>query len=432
MPGLCGTLASLVVVAVLAATDVAHAQLGVEVTVEELVARALTDSPDLRASRAEIDAAVGRLQQAGLRPNPMLELGGQKALSPDNNVTIGLAVPLDLNGRKEGRVGLADRELQMKRAQVRDRERRLAADVRMKAGELLAARRGLAVTDDLLTVNRDALRLVQHRVSQGATPPLDESLILVEVNRLDATRQMLASRVDIVALQLKALAGMAPDAPLALRGDLAPSEPPPITDEAVRQALTARPDLEAARADVAMGAAKIRKERAEGRWDASVNVGYQRQNFGFDLNGITSTGGTRPIQDVFHYFGAGVSIMLPVRNRNQGNIAAASAEAQAAERRLQFAELTVRQEVAAALAQYEAARRSLEIYERGVRDVATRNLSVVRQTYALGRGTLLDVIAEQRRYIDIENGYTDALRQVYDARVEIDRVTATLTPTAGR
>ena len=432
MPGLRGTLAPLVLVAVLAATDIAQAQLGAEVTVEELVARALTDSPDLRASRAEIDAAVGRLQQAGLRPNPMLELGGQKALSPDNNVTIGLAVPLDLNGRKEGRVGVADRELQMKRAQVRDRERRLAADVRMKAGELLAARRGLAVTDDLLTVNRDALRLVQHRVSQGATPPLEESLMLVEVNRLDATRQMLASRVDIVALQLKALAGMAPDAPLALRGDLAPSEPPPITDEAVRQALTARPDLEAARADVAMGAAKIRKERAEGRWDASVNVGYQRQNFGFDLNGITSTGGTRPIQDVFHYFGAGVSIMLPVRNRNQGNIAAASAEAQAAERRLQFAELTVRQEVAAALAQYEAARRSLEIYERGVRDVATRNLSVVRQTYALGRGTLLDVIAEQRRYIDIENGYTDALRQVYDARVEIDRVTATLTPTAGR
>jgi cobalt-zinc-cadmium efflux system outer membrane protein len=432
MTGLRGTLASLVVVAVLAATGIAQAQPGAELTVDELVARALTDSPDLRASRAEIDAAVGRLQQAGLRPNPMLELGGQKALSPDNNVTIGLTVPLDLNGRKEGRVGVAERELQIKRAQVRDRERRLAADVRMKAGELLAARRGLAVTDDLLTVNRDAFRLVQHRVSQGATPPLDENLLLVEVNRLDATRQMLASRVDIFELQLKALAGMAPDAPLALRGDLTPSEPPPITDEAIRQALTARPDLEAARADVAMGAAKIRKERAEGRWDASVNVGYQRQDFGFDLNGITSTGGTRPIQDVFHYFGAGLSIMLPVRNRNQGNIAAASAEAQAAERRLQFAELTVRQEVAAALAQYEAARRSLEIYERGVRDVATRNLSVVRQTYALGRGTLLDVIAEQRRYIDIENGYTDAQRQVYDARVEIDRVTATLTPTAGR
>ena len=227
-------------------------------------------------------------------------------------------------------------------------------------------------------------------------------------------------------------AGMAPDAPLTLRGDLASGGAAPVVDEAVRQALAARPDLDAARADVAMGAAKIRKERAEGRWDASVNVGYQRQDVGFDLNGVTSTGATRPIQDVFHYFGAGVSIVLPVRNRNQGNIAAASAEAQAAERRLQFAELTVRQGVAAALAQYAAARRSLEIYERGVRDVATRNLIVVRQTYALGRGSLLDVIAEQRRYIEIENGYTDTLKQVYDAMVEIDRVTATISSTAGR
>src|SRR5216684_9036507 len=146
-----------------------------EVTVEELVARALAENPDVRAAQADVDAGQGRLVQAGLRPNPMLELGGQKALSPDNNVTIGLTVPLDLNGRKEGRVGVAERELQMKRAQVRDRERRLAAGVRMKAGELLAARRGLAVTDDLLTVNRDALRLVQDRVREGATPALEEN-----------------------------------------------------------------------------------------------------------------------------------------------------------------------------------------------------------------------------------------------------------------
>jgi cobalt-zinc-cadmium efflux system outer membrane protein len=416
----------------LATTAFAQAQPGAEITVDELVVRALTDSPDLRAARAEIGATVGRLQQAGLRPNPMLELGGQKALTADNNVTIGLTLPLDLNGRKEGRVGVAGRELQMKRAQVRDRERRLAADVRMKAGELLAAQRSLAVTDDLLGVNRDALRLVQNRVREGATPPLEENLMLVEVNRLDAMRQMLASRVEITSLQLKALAGMAPEAPLAVRGDLASAVAPPPAEEVAQQALTGRPDLDAARADVAMGAAKIRKERAEGRWDASVNVGYQRQDMGFDLNGVTSTGGTRPIQNVFHYFGGGVSIVLPVRNRNQGNVAAASAEAQAAERRLQFAELTVRQEVAAALAQYEAARRSLDIYERGVRDVASRNLSVVRQTYALGRGSLLDVIAEQRRYIDIENGYTDALRQVYDARVEIDRVTGAMMSTAGR
>lgn len=170
-----------------------------------------------------------------------------------------------------------------------------------------------------------------------------------------------------------------------------------------------------------MARAKILKEEAEGRWDASVNVGYMRQDFGFGLSGLTDREGTRPIMDIFHYVGGGVTITLPLRNRNQGNVAAAVAETQAAERRLEFVTLTIRQEVAAAFTQYEAAQRSLEIYTRGVRDVARQNLEVIRKTYELGRIPLLDVIAEQRRYIEIETGYTEFLKQVYDAVVEIKR-----------
>jgi cobalt-zinc-cadmium efflux system outer membrane protein len=157
-------------------------------------------------------------------------------------------------------------------------------------------------------------------------------------------------------------------------------------------------------------------------------VGYQRQDVGFPLNGLTSSGATRPIQDVFHYFGGGVSITLPVRNQNQGNIAAAGATAKAAERRLDGTTLTVRQEVEAAFAQYAAAARSLAVYERGVRDTARRNLDVVRQTYQLGRTTLLDVIAEQRRFIDVEMGYTESLKQVYDAAVDVDRAVGKTEP----
>ena len=401
------------------------AQPATEITVDELVARALADNPDLKAVRADADAAVGRVRQAGLRPNPMLDLGGQKALSPDNNFTVGLSLPLDLNGRKEGRVAVAERELDMKRAQVAEIERRLRADVRTKAGDLLAARRNLAVTDDLLTVNRDALRLVRSRVGQGASPSLDEGLQLVEVNRLEASRQMLASRVEIVTLQLRALAGMTPDAPLVLRGELHPGPPPTDRVEAARRALAGRPDLAVSRADVAAARARIQKEQADGRWDATVNVGYQRQDFGFGLNGLTASGAPRPIQDVFHYFGGGVSIVLPLRNRNEGNVAAATAEARAAERRQEFITLMIRQEVEAAFTQYEATRRALGVFERGVRDVAARNLDVVRQAYGLGRGTLLDVIAEQRRYIEIENGYTDVLKQAYDAAVEVERAVGT-------
>jgi cobalt-zinc-cadmium efflux system outer membrane protein len=87
--------------------------------------------------------------------------------------------------------------------------------------------------------------------------------------------------------------------------------------------------------------------------------------------------------------------------------------------------LMIRQEVEAAFTQYEATQRALGVFERGVRDVAASNLDVVRQAYGLGRGTLLDVIAEQRRYIEIENGYTDVLKQAYDAVVEVERAVGT-------
>ena len=398
-----------------------------EVTVEDLVARALADNPELQATQAEVDAAHGRLQQAGLRPNPMLDLGVQKNVTgPDNNLTASVTVPLDLNGRKAGRVGVATGELEMKRVQVADRARRLRAEVRMKAGELLAAQRNLRFTEELLQVNRDALGLLQARVSRGAAPPLEENLLRVEVNRLEASRRLLASQVEVLALQVKTLVGLGPEALLTLRGDLRPTPVRLDVQEGLTQAQAARSDLLVARAEVAMAEAMIQKEKAEGRWDASVNVGYMRQDFGYDLRGLTASGSTQPITDVFHYVGASVSITLPVRNQNQGNIAAALASTAAAQRRLAFVTLTIRQEVTAAFTRYAAAQRALEIYTQGVREVARQNLEVVRQTYTLGRATLLDVIAEQRRYIDIETGYTEALKQVYDAVVDIERAVGTL------
>ena len=391
-------------------------------TVDELVARALADNLDLQAARAEIEAARGRLLQAGLRPNPMLDLGAQHSVTgPDNNLNVGVTLPLDLNRRKAGRVGVAERELELKEAQVLNRARELGAEVRMKAGEVLAAQRNLRITEELLDINRQALQLIGGRVQRGAVPALEESLQRVEVNRLDASRQMLQSRVEVATLQLQVLIGRSPEAPLSVQGDLRTRLVTFAREGAFERALAARPDLRMAQAEAAMAQAKIRKEEAEGRWDASVNVGYMRQDFGYDLSGLTARGELRPITDIFHYVGGGVTITLPVRNRNQGNVAAAFAEARATEHRADLATLTVRQEVAAAFTQHEAAERALDIYTRGVLEVARQNLEVIRKTYQLGRATLLEVITEQRRYIDIEMGYTEALQQAYNATVDIER-----------
>ncbi len=158
--------------------------------------------------------------------------------------------------------------------------------------------------------------------------------------------------------------------------------------------------------------------------DASLTAGYERMNSSFPVFGVNEHGQLQPVQDVFHFLKFGVSLDLPVRNKNQGAIEAAVADSAAAKSRREFAELTVRREVASAYAQFDRAVRAEEIFRLGARDPARANLDVVRQTYELGSKTLIDYIGEQRRFIELENDFIDAQLAVYNARVEIARATA--------
>ena len=391
-------------------------------TLDELVERGLAENPELRAARTEIEAAKGRLRQAGLRPNPMLDLSGTlSVLGPDNSQMIGLSWPLDLGGRKDARVSVGERELAVKQAQVADRERRLAADIRVKAGEVLAAARNLTVIDDLIAANRETQRLISRRVAGGAAPALDEQLLLVEITRLEAQRAGQVGRLESLRLQLMPLVGLSPASPFTVADSIERAIAVPPQDDTLTRALERRPDLRMARLEERLGEARVDKERAEGRYDASVFTQYQRQDTGFDLMGTDAAGRSRPIQAVFHMVTFGVSITLPVRNRNQGNVTAARAELEGAQRRREATDLMVRQEVASAYAQHEATARAEDIYGRQVLGTARRNLDVIRRSYQLGRGSLLDVIAEQRRLIELEMGYTDVLKQRWDAAVDVQR-----------
>ena len=139
------------------------------------------------------------------------------------------------------------------------------------------------------------------------------------------------------------------------------------------------------------------------------------------VNGLDEMGRLAPVEMTSHAVTFGVRIDLPVSNKNQGMIEAAVAQAEAAKRRREFLELTVRREVAAGYARYERAARAMEIFRVGVREQADANLEVIRKTYELGSKTLLDYIAEQRRFYEVEAEYVDAILSTYLARVEISR-----------
>jgi len=400
-------------------------------TVEQAVAFALEHNGELLAARKEIDAATGLLKQATLRANPKVDASVSKTImGADNNITLNGMLPLELGGRRPARIRIAERELEMRRQDVSNRERMLAADVRAKFGEALAAILKLGFDEDLIATSQRSYNLVAARVNEGGTAPLEQNMILVELNRLRSMRETAEGKAQIEMLELRNLIGMTPEEPLSLRGDFNDVIAPlPALADATELALSDRPDLRLAKAAESFAEARIDQARAEGRLDASLTAGYQRMAFGYPLNGINDAGQLSPIQGTFHYFTVGVSLDLPVRNRNQGAIEAAVAETEGAKRRREFLELTVRREVASAYAQYNSTARAAEIFRVGVKDQANANLDVVRQTYELGSKTLIDYLGEQRRFIDLQNGYIDALLDAYKARVEIERAVASTTAT---
>ena len=395
-------------------------------TIDQAVAYALEHNGELLASRKEIDAASALVKQAALRANPKVDASVSKTITgTDNNITLNGMLPLELGGRRSARLRVAERELDMRRQDVANRERMLAADVRVKFGEALAAILKLGFNEELIATSQRGYNLVAARVTEGGTAPLEQNMLLVEVNRLRSMRETAEGKAQIEMLELRNLIGMSPDEPLRLRGDfndvIAPL--PPLTT-ATGLALSERPDLKLGKAAESFAEARIEQARAEGRLDASLTAGYQRMDSSYPLNGINDAGQLSPIRSTFHYFTVGVSLELPVRNKNQGAIEATIAEAEGAKRRREFLELTVRSEVASAYAEYNSTARAAEIFRVGVKDQANANLDVVRQTYELGSKTMIDYLGEQRRFIDLQNGYIDALLDTYKARVKIERAVA--------
>jgi outer membrane protein TolC len=114
-------------------------------------------------------------------------------------------------------------------------------------------------------------------------------------------------------------------------------------------------------------------------------------------------------------------ITVPIFARNQGEIAAAQAERSGAAAAYEAARLGAEAELAASRVEDEYARRALMVYTGGAQKLARQNLSVVSQSYELGRATVSEVLSEQRRYLDLERAFTSALKAAYEARTALNR-----------
>ncbi len=391
-------------------------------TLEAAIAEGLRAEPSLRAARLDIEAAKGERRQAALRPNPDVsfeqreEVGGM-----DRQTSIAVDLALDAF-RRRARIETADRSVDAADAAVLDRERLLASAIREQYGAVLVAARRVELMDAVLAASRRTYELLRNRAAEGAAPPLDRDVALVELRRLEGERERAAGGVVIALAELKPLLGRPPAAELTLR---APLETVVQGTAASTPAFASadRSDVREAAAQVAVAHARASEAAQESKPEISLFGGYMRMAAGFPQQGFGPSSEIVPIQGTFHNLAAGLRVSIPIFNRGQGAIVAAQARERAAAELLAARRLAVASELASAMARVEAARRAMAPYSGDTRALAQRNLEIVRETYTLGRATLFDVLNEQRRFLEFETAYTETLAEMFSAQTALHRAT---------
>jgi outer membrane protein, heavy metal efflux system len=387
----------------------------------DLVRRAIASNAELAAARLEIERSRARLRQAGLRPNPTVDFGQSTGRFTgsrgDRETSIGFVLPLEVGRKRQRRIDLARAELDVAEAEIADRERRLAAEVRVAYAEASAYLRELEITEQLNDNDVQTARIVEVRVTEGDSARIELSLIQVEVARLRSHRALIQGRLEAALLRLKSLAGIPPEEPLRLRETLATSllpEPPTSIEQAVDIARGGRPDLRLARMNERAADAELGLAQAGAIPDVLVSTRYSLDRSMTDLPKPLASFPDRSSRLSF-----GVSLELPFSRRNQGARDEAIVAVFQARRRREFAEQRVRYEVASAYKRYEASRAALATFEQGVLGRSALNIDTIREAFRLGAFRVTDVLTEQRRLIDSQREYIELLTERHRALIDL-------------
>ena len=390
-------------------------------TIDRLIETGAASRNDLLAARQRLAIAQGRLVQARLRPNPTLdaEYGSPRFLGDEaeSDFSVGVSQVFELGGKRTRRIAFAELELQQARAEVLSLERQFAVGIRTAYTRAVSAARQLDVIEKLLAFDAELVRVTDARLKEGDVAPLDANLVRVESDRLRVQQIEARSELETALLEIRTLAGL--DVAFPLR--LAPqTDRPPRLDlglsELTETALRERADLQAAIIGERLGSARIDLARSQATPNVAASVRYSRSKEIIDLP--AGIGG--PLVDKGNELTFGVSIDIPIFNRNQGEIASATSERLQAVRSREFLEATIKRDVAVAFRQYRAASEKLVLYATQIIPRAEANLQTVRAAYGLGEFSVFEVVGEQRRLNENVTAYNQTLREYYTALTQLE------------
>lgn len=389
------------------------------IDLDAALARALAENPDLVAFGYELEAAEGRVQQAGLRPNPELGVTVEDAFGNDTNrsieraettVTLGWLLERGVRARIVD-AARADLSLHMANADVMRLD--VGAETARRFLACLASQERLRIATLAVQQAEETVRLVAERVAAGRALEAELARAQADLVRTELVREEHEHEKLSAYHRLSAQWGQTEPDFSSVRGDLL-TLPALEPFEALLSRVDTNPEQARLLSEQRLAEAGLRLAEARRRPSWEVSAGIRR----FELT------------DDFAFVG-GVTIPLPVRDRNQGRIAEARAEVERtrAERtanrvRIETALFVLYQELDYKLRR--AARLEADVLPR-----LERALVDTRRAFELGRSGYFEWRVVQAELLEARNDRLDASVGAHEIVIEIERLTGVrVAPTA--
>ncbi|HEY7155956.1 MAG TPA: TolC family protein [Gemmataceae bacterium] len=381
-------------------------------TLDAALQRLVNANLDLRGRFLEIPQARADILTASLYANPLLffdtqliPYGSYSLQRPGGQTQYDLNVshPIDLSGKRRARIRVATAAKSVVEAQYQDAVRVEIANLYEAYLGALLARESIRFSQAALKGLDQVLEIVRQQQKEKIATQSDVDSVLIQRELAAASVVDAEKTYESTKLRLGALLNLPPAEAecLELRGSFkVEAPPPPLGDELVKLALQSRPDVQAFRLGVSLSQASVRLAKANRLPDIYVLF----QPYTFQDNSYMGKQSATS-------WAAGVTVPLPVYNRNQGNIERSQINVKQSIIETQAQEVRAVTEVKQAEKEYLIARSNVERLEKTIRPAADRVLNTARTRWRSGEQSVLFYLAAVRDYnLFVRQYLTDWLR----------------------
>lgn len=389
----------------------------------QVIEHSLQNNGDLKALREEKGISDAGKVRAGLLPNPTLDLeagtGALTGSSSENSLALGLSQEFFLAGKRDKRLAIAERELDMYRWKLADRERMLRDEVKTAFYDALLAKERVVLADRSITLNKQLLDVTKDRLAAGDIPELEMNLVKVELARSEGARIDVAKAMLQNQARLWTLMGLPTGNQPAITGKLdADISMAKSLVDLKQLAMSNRPDIKALGAEKGRGEADITLAQAESIPNLTAGFQVRRDTTAMEIGGVEG-------KDTAYTIGVKLSMPIPVFDRNQAGIQEAKARRNSSESRLTAITRNVELEIETAYVSFQNATTVLSLYKADIIPQLEENLKLTQEAYRLGEVGILAVIQEQKKFFEVNDGYLSALHDRQTALVKLESAVAT-------